>query len=331
MRTRYIFIIHLFFLIATGFSSIAASLITLAIYLIFRKKPWESDYKLSKSTKSEILNKLEKISPNFKKYQKNLLKSVKPFIKITHSTNNKLELWNSKFGGNPYLPKNYPYPKNSKGNYLYLAAQINFAEIPQLEKFPTQGILEFFVSVNNFKDIDGTFGVENTSQKNIRIIYFPKIIQNNDDLISDFSFLQKPNDKNFPDYRYASPIPVANESCLTFEKKYSPISTCDISFEKVVGKDGFDFFERKLDGVNYVDLFDENSSKIGGYPAFEQYDPRDCVSYGNPVYERSQYSVLLLMMGSKTLQGIGTLNFFIKEKDLINKDFSNVLASFDAD
>ena len=267
MRTRYIFIIYLLSLTAVGFNPIAAFLITLPIYLIFRKKPWESDCKLSKSTKSEIVNKLEEISPNFKRYQKNLLKSVKPFIKITHSTNNKMKLWNSRFGGNPYLPKNYPYPKNSKGEYLYLAAQINFEEIPQLEKFPTQGILEFFVSANSIRGkIDGDFGVNGTSQENIRIIYFPKITQNNDHLINDFSFLQKPNHKNFTDYAIA--VPVTKEYKLIFEKKYSPVSACDCNFNDVVGNQDSYFFEKKLGDKNYkmenayIDSFDQNSSKI---------------------------------------------------------------------
>ena len=73
----------------------------------------------------------------------------------------------------------------------------------------------------------------------------------------------------------------------------------------------------------YIDSFDQNSSKIGGYPAFEQSDPRE--------YKRSENFVLLLMIGNETMKDIGILNFFIKQKDLVNKDFSNIFSYFDND
>ncbi|NES65387.1 MAG: DUF1963 domain-containing protein, partial [Okeania sp. SIO2D1] len=45
-----------------------------------------------------------------------------------------------------YLPKGFDYPKTPEGEYLYLLAQINFAETPHLESFPEKGILQFYIT-----------------------------------------------------------------------------------------------------------------------------------------------------------------------------------------
>ena len=349
MKEVLISIICLLLLLIIGFDILVAISITLIIYLIFRtktqktnikiikadeqktisKKSWETKFKILNEDKQDIINKLESISPNFKKYKKNFLKTIKPYIKITPTKSKKLELWNSKFGGYPYLPTNFEYPKNSKNDYLYLAAQINFEEIPKIKNFPEKGILEFFVSANSIKGkIDGNFGVNGISQEDIRILYFENVTKDNKHLINDFNFLKEPNQKNFPDYRLS--VPVVDQYNLNFEKKHAPVSRWDYNFDNVVGNrdlDIFDFFEKNFGDKNYKlldkysDSFDEYKSKIGGYPAFEQCDPRDNCEYKD--------YVLLFMIGRQMMGNDGILNFFIKEEDLVKKDFSSVLAHFD--
>lgn len=80
-----------------------------------------------------------------KPYREVLEKTIKPYIKIT-TKKEKVELYQSKFGGNPYLPKNFEHPKDTKGNPMILLAQLNFEEIPQFENMP-QKVL--FTSISN--------------------------------------------------------------------------------------------------------------------------------------------------------------------------------------
>ena len=291
----------------------------------FRKKNTEAEETTTpKDAAEKIITRLYELTPKFKKYEDYFIKTIKPYIKITPEDSSNLELWQSKFGGFPYLPKGVEYPKNSNGDYLYLVAQINFEEMPKLENFPDKGILEFFLSPNSIKgNIDGNFGVDKTSQKDIRILYFSEINKNN--LQADFSFLKPITRDNFPDY--SNPFPVIKIYALKLEKNYAPISPGDYQFFE------YNFFEDKLGDKNYklrnayVEKFNHKSSKIGGYPTFAQGDPREFHKYSNEKY------ILLFMMGNtrEIMQGDGILNFFIKKKDLFKKDFSNILAYFDCE
>lgn len=99
--------------------------------------------------------------------------TIKPYIKIELTDNNKPTLWQSKFGGLPYMPKNFKYPKSNDGKYLYLLAQINFAEVPRLEGLPAKGILQFYIAADeDFYgcDFDAPF-----NQNKFRVIYFPEV------------------------------------------------------------------------------------------------------------------------------------------------------------
>ncbi|NES71082.1 MAG: DUF1963 domain-containing protein [Okeania sp. SIO2D1] len=83
---------------------------------------------------------------------------------------NSTQWWESKFGGLPYLPRTIDYPTNKKGEYLKLLAQLNFSEMPLLENFPTQGILQFYIDGN-----DPSHGLDiyaPTNQDGFKILYF---------------------------------------------------------------------------------------------------------------------------------------------------------------
>ena len=52
------------------------------------------------------------------------------------------------------MPITIEYPKDKLGNPMILVAQINFSEIPQLENYPTDGILQFYISPTKWYDMD---------------------------------------------------------------------------------------------------------------------------------------------------------------------------------
>ncbi|WP_202890502.1 DUF1963 domain-containing protein [Brevibacillus brevis] len=79
-------------------------------------------------------------------------KSAKSSIKLT-LTKEAATLTDSKVGGKPWLPPQMPYPQDEDGNdYLFLA-QINWAQMPQLDGYPASGLTSFFVKE------DDTFGL----------------------------------------------------------------------------------------------------------------------------------------------------------------------------
>ena len=47
-------------------------------------------------------------------YRNAIEATIKPYIKIELTDNNKPNWWQSKFGGLPYMPKSFEYPKSEK-------------------------------------------------------------------------------------------------------------------------------------------------------------------------------------------------------------------------
>ncbi len=238
-------------------------------------------------------------------YQDTIQKTLKPYIEITATKAGELKLWQSKFGGHPYLPKGSEYPKTSKGKYLHLLAQINFTEIPPLNPFPQTRILQFFID-------DDTYGLNcghPTQQDTFRVIYYPQIDQNN--IESDFSFLPQPE-----------MFPFENATSLSFEKKDMPVGFCDYQYDK--------YFKDTDDNFNdaYAETYDSSGHHMGGYAYFTQTDPRD---YGNA---HSDKTILLLQIDSDSDNDImwgdaGVANFFISEANLRNKIFTDVFYNWD--
>ena len=62
----------------------------------------------------------------------------------------------SHLGGTPYVPRGGEIPTSEDGNQLWLCAQINFAQVPPLEGFPREGMLQIFLPD---WDLDGGFGL----------------------------------------------------------------------------------------------------------------------------------------------------------------------------
>ena len=81
-------------------------------------------------------------------------------------------IWQSKIGGNPYLPLNADYPRNANGEPLTLLAQVNFAEMPPLPNFPTSGSLQFFI---DGMDYSCGMDFEYQSRENYRVVYHPRL------------------------------------------------------------------------------------------------------------------------------------------------------------
>ena len=261
------------------------------------------------------------LSPELEPYREKIEASIKPYLEIKLSDNSNPTWWQSKFGGLPYMPKNYEYPKNWDGEYLYLLAQINFAEIPSLDDFPDKGILQFYIAD------DGLYGADlqrPTRQNKFRVLYFADVYLQENNLITDFSFL--------PEVNFS---PISGCSGLEFTKKYAPMCIADryyYSFsrdEMEMAEEISIFLDEKEEDS---ELFADDGHKLGGYPFFVQDDPRTRVTPGEENYtlllqidtDSNENETIDIMWGDA---GIG--NFFIKRSTLKKLNFSDVIYNWD--
>lgn len=225
--------------------------------------------------------------------------------------NHKTHFTDSKFSGYPYLPKSLNYPKNIEGNYMIFLAQINFEQITSLELFPSQGILQFFISPT----ITNALVHEDIFQQYFKVRYYPKVLPEKE-LTVDFSFLPENIMENSP---------IKREMALGFQHTYEPVSATDYRLKKFVSEQ--ELLLHLEDGRTleeyYFEQFLGAHHKIGGYPYFIHTDTRKSSTF------LKRYDTLLLQIISDDEQGImwgdsGILKFFINSKKLKQRDFSDI-------
>ncbi|MBX9158535.1 YwqG family protein [Bacillus cereus] len=256
------------------------------------------------------------IPEQLEEYKEGILQSVKPTIKVK-AEKGSTKLWESKIGGNPYLPIGADAPKSAKGVPLKLLAQINFEDVPPMENMPKTGILQFYTDVTHY--LIGMSLDNRTEQKDFRVIYHPEVIKDRNKLIVGFEEIQGETVIDIP------------EAKLEFAKGVQPVTSGDYRFNSEYLK-GFDEDKEVKDGDNLVELgefyytnMSESGHRMGGYPFFTQFDPRD---------EGSEYDTLLLQIDSDESIGlmwgdVGVANFFINKDKLAKLDFSDVLYNWD--
>jgi uncharacterized protein YwqG len=276
-------------------------------------------------------------------FRERLEATIKPYIEIQIQLAVDATLWESKFLGLPYLPITSNYPKTPQGECLYLLAQINFAEVPELEGFPKEGILQFYIAE------DGMYGKnfdDQTNQAGFRVLYFREIEMNDSNLITDFSFLPSLWERSIYDIPIGycvseqNSFPAPND-CLSlkFMEKYAPIIACDYQAKELIGSDFLAYPDDDADESveeEFEQIHNEyyqtisRSPQLGGYPFFSQDDPRSSLPIEDEPY------ILLLQINSCGTKEIGFMwgdvgvcNFFIKRSSLERLDFSEVLYNWD--
>ncbi len=266
------------------------------------------------------------LSKEFNKFKDIIQSTLKSTITIGVKEQS-TKLWESKIGGNPYLEIGWEYPKNSKGEYLRLLSQINFEEVPHMEPYPSKGIIQFFISPDDFygANFDNMEYPGLLKQDNFRIVYIADVIENEAKLVKDFSFLGELKEDEY--------LPLTGEMKMNFSLEKMFITANYYKFEEVYKNCDFDNIEDdKYESLleRYYEELDEAYSRIGGYPNFTQWDPR--ANYKG--YE--DFDTLLLQLdiesdgNSELMFGdSGIANFFIKEEDLKNLDFSKVMYTWD--
>ncbi|MEG4490777.1 DUF1963 domain-containing protein [Microcoleus sp. D3_18_C4] len=265
------------------------------------------------------------LSPELEKYRDRIEATIKPYIEIQTQNNDDVNWWQSKFGGLPYLPKGFEYPKTPDGKYLFLLAQLNFDEVPPLDGFPDRGILQFYIADDDLYglNLDNSVNADNhTIEDQFKIIYFPHPDFKVEKIITNYDFLPE------PEY-----FPVQGCCGLQFTKKYAPISTIDYKFTELLGSEIHELFRNPEIEDEYRETSHSCGHKIGGYPYFTQDDVR---KYSNTSEQKQKLDILLFQMDSDANETVdimwgdsGVGNFFIDESALRELDFSKVLYNWD--
>ena len=291
-----------------------------------KKKLSEEEVRFNNGIKKIVLDILEK--------------NKKPMIKISLS-DEKPNLFQSKFGGVPYLPKDKEVPKNKENEQLTLLAQINIDELPENNIYPMkEGILQFWILNDDILGLD----YDTHLGDGYKIIYYKEI----DKSVTEEEILEKYKPYKDED----SYFPVEGEFSLSFKLTDGYFSDSNDDFREIVDREMKKFYDENKDKyseilkiydkenqLNYWEIWDileEDKEigeklfgaghKIGGFPDFTQSDIR----------EVGDYEILLLQIDSDRTEkneimwgDCGIANFFIREKDLKELNFDRAIYNWD--
>jgi uncharacterized protein YwqG len=266
-----------------------------------------------KSNTVDIPPFLRDLPSQFESLRPLLEASLQPYIKIrvgeevgsfgTDFTGDPLTVWQSKIGGNPYFPKNMEYPTDSDtGKAMPLLMQINCADVPQIEgfDFPQRGILQFYLGYEP-ADADG-------NPEKYRVLYFPEIYQDENYLITDFSFIEDSlTIRELYDEIYSIEF-IASQD-LFWESRYD--EDMDIPGE----------FYQWISDYDYKNQTGIRGSKLGGYVDFH--------SNTNEIAEMANGRLLLELIHPSCCDD--SFLFFILDDQLSQRVFSKVEFHFICD
>jgi hypothetical protein len=250
-----------------------------------------------------------------------------------------LSLEESKFGGFPFVPLGGAIPTNAEGNQLALLAQINCAQLPENNMYPSDGWLQIWCLEDEMYGFCSDTIQPETNQK---VLYIPAGTQG------------EPLERVVAMYQ-----PYVSEDCpVWFINEQGAIWGMRLSFTH--GQQGITYSDGRFRDLfldrwnkrypeqaveNFYDLPDEIfenmvdshdgpdcAHQLGGYPYFTQYDPR----YEFDSAELAKYTEVLFQIDSQfdtewdlCWGDAGVRNLFISREDLEALDFSDLLYNFD--
>jgi uncharacterized protein YwqG len=192
--------------------------------------------------------------------------------------------------------------------------------------FPERGVLRFYISGNDYYGLDLD---EPAVQKDFRVLYdededkFDPTLRDDPELPDDFPV------------RHAFPVRLtpAMGSMLSTDYRFEE------AVDSALKKSGLENGSDDLEDEEFDLIYEENSyggHRIGGYPCFEQDDPRDVNE------SLHKYDTLLLQIVSHTMPNEsgkeetlimfgdeGGCQFFIPREKLRARDFSDVMYNWD--
>ena len=267
---------------------------------------------------------LHDLPPQFEPLRSLLTTNSLPYIKITEEavgnlnsdlTGDPLELWQSKIGGHPYLPKGTSYPVDREtGEMMMFLMQVNCADLPQVDglPLPQRGILQFYVGLD--------VSMCELSPEKHRVIYFPEVSQDKSNLVVDFSFTASIRDSH-EWYEEIYALEFSAQQDLFWEDRYFA-RQLNIPADLMQLCDEFVSWISEYD-VSWISEYDDEhktaslDNKLGGYIYLDS-----CEVDIEGVKGR------LLLELQHEFNSDDHFYFFIEESDLVALDFDNVGSCF---
>ncbi len=255
-----------------------------------------------------------KIPKILKQFSKDLLNNQREYISIEaiplkeKLNEDPLKITDSKLLGLPFIPEDMAYPLDKNGKPLNLIAQINFAQVPVLDGFPSEGILQLYFNTSEWWGAEGSEKIIYLNSSDLKKV--PR---------TDFSFIAKESYEELPVWKIHQ---------LQFKKSIDTGNSEDCQFSVSFGDKTYWEFEEELsikDKNSFNEYFSCDGHKIGGYGYFMQGDPRD--------YDENQANDIQLlqldtddeiMFGDS---GIG--HIFISPENLAKKEFEKAYFYWD--
>lgn len=212
------------------------------------------------------------------------------------------------------MPPGEQPPVDGNGMPMRLLAQINFAQMPELPGYPTEGLLQIFIAKNQEcygADIicpsDGT-GHESRWWAEV---------------VNDASYVHRDDS-----YGEDEGLPITGPAALTFREvgttlpDYMDYEVADDLEKALVARGLATETDAYGHVVSVLGSVRRAAHQVGGYPSVRQADPRP----------RDELWLLLLGIGEDdtiTWGDGGLGNFFIRAEDLKARDFSRLLYYWD--
>ena len=228
----------------------------------------------------------------------------------------------SRLGG---APVEAVVPVDSRGKPMKLLAALWCSEVRGVPYFPSRGVLRFYVADN---DVYGADFRNPAVQTDFRVLYDENEEAFNTELRNDPSV-----SKEFP-VQHVLPVRLTPAMSSVRSSDYRFKEHADASLHKAGVEGGIE----SLSEEEYEYIYNQNAyagHRIGGYPCFEQADPRSDMRF-------QKYDTLLLQIVSHTASDgkgsqrdlvmfgdDGGCQFFIPRERLIARDFSDVMYWWD--
>ena len=229
----------------------------------------------------------------------------------------------SRIGGRPWLPNSTRWPLDKQGAAQNFLAQLNFANTPRIEDFPARGLLLFFISKNAgwSGDHDDDWRGDTT------VIYVPE-----PDTIAGQE-VAHPEAERVGHRRRMFPFidghVFESGRAVSFQKGYTqaplPDWQMDAWHERFAGRPGDEAFDKICDAIADRTARAETEHYFGGHAQFTQDDPRSLDALKG-------YDRVLLKLGfddAIMFGDAGQANFIVRRDDLLARDFSKYMFTWD--
>lgn len=241
----------------------------------------------------------------------------KPAVRFTPDPEAEIEPLASRIFGPAFLPDGEEWPRDDNGEPLEFLAQINLADCSSLDGYPREGVVQFFIGIDDVfgADFDNLLG----GQRLVRVI------------ASDAQgrLHERPPISREDEYLYSASQsdPVRTRGVMLVAEPFE--DQMDLSNKEADGK----FFrlasthdvDRLYEAIDAIDQQRALCHHTGGYPAFTQSDIRF-----EAEYEDFDHVLLRLTSDDILMWGdAGECVFMMRSADLARGDFSQVIYSWD--